>query len=85
MSRYTLIEYMPEQHRESHRTAGNDGRYPHNGAVRVYVEGGVEVCELDARWTSILDADVRVLPVGACAVELPEEARASVESAEDES
>jgi hypothetical protein len=29
-----LVETMPEQHRESHRAAGNWGDYPHNGAER---------------------------------------------------
>jgi hypothetical protein len=28
------LEYMPMQHRGSHRAAGNWGVYPHNGAVR---------------------------------------------------
>lgn len=31
------IEWMPEHLRESHRAAGNSGRYPHNGALRLRV------------------------------------------------
>ncbi len=33
-SRYVIIETMPEHLRESHKAAGNWGRYPANGAVR---------------------------------------------------
>ena len=29
-----LVETMPDQHRDSHRAAGNWGRYPDNGAER---------------------------------------------------
>lgn len=29
-----IVEAMPEEHKGSHRTAGNWGVYPHNGAVR---------------------------------------------------
>lgn len=78
--RYTLIEYMPAQHRESHLAAGNDGRYPHNGAVRVYVEGDVDARQLDARWTSIIKAGLRELPQGEATLsEVPAEAYASTE------
>lgn len=74
MPLYTLIEYMPVQHRVSHTAAGNDGRYPHNGAVRVYVEGDVDAHQLDARWASIIKADLLALPEGESTVELPDEA-----------
>ena len=32
-----VVEWMPEQYRESHRAAGNSGQYPHNGALRLRV------------------------------------------------
>lgn len=35
MTNYVVIETMPDCWRESHRAAGNWGRYPHNGATRV--------------------------------------------------
>ncbi len=31
------LETMPEQHRSSHRAAGNWGQYPRNGAERRWV------------------------------------------------
>ncbi len=34
---YVIVETMPDYLRESHRQAGNWGRYPHNGAVRTRV------------------------------------------------
>lgn len=33
-----LVEWMPEYLRASHEAAGNWGRYPHNGAVRLRLE-----------------------------------------------
>lgn len=54
---YTLIEYMPLHLRESHRAARNSGVYPHNGAVRVWVEGDLSICEadyLDTEWASVV-------------------------------
>lgn len=33
-----VVEYMPMHLRASHEAAGNVGRYPHNGAVRVRCE-----------------------------------------------
>lgn len=33
-----LVEWMPEQHRDSHTKARNAGTYPHNGAYRLRVE-----------------------------------------------
>lgn len=33
-----VVEYMPEYYRASHEAAGNVGRYPHNGAVRIRCE-----------------------------------------------
>jgi hypothetical protein len=32
-----VLERMPDQHRGSHRAAGNWGSYPHNGAERTVV------------------------------------------------
>jgi hypothetical protein len=57
---YTLIEYMPECHRESHRAAGNSGRYPHNGAERVYVEGDIASDDLHAEWAEIVKDGLRL-------------------------
>lgn len=34
------VEWMPEHLRESHRTAGNSGCWPHNGALRLSVDPG---------------------------------------------
>jgi len=31
----TLVEWMPPEHRESHRAAGNSGAWPANGALRL--------------------------------------------------
>lgn len=33
----TKIEYMPKELRASHKAAGNSGRYPSNGAIRLQV------------------------------------------------
>jgi hypothetical protein len=43
-----VIETMPEQHRSSHRAAGNWGCYPHNGAKRGVIERA-EAVDLVAR------------------------------------
>jgi hypothetical protein len=51
---FTLIEYMPVHLRSSHLAAGNSGTYPHNGAVRVLVEGEVDPSILDPDWTSVV-------------------------------
>lgn len=51
-----LVETMPEQYRESHTAAGNDGAYPDNGVERMLMtraEAEVEV-EADPDWTSIV-------------------------------
>lgn len=40
-----LLETMPQQHRSSHRAAGNFGAYPHNGAER-FVMPRVEAEEI---------------------------------------
>lgn len=32
-----LVEWMPEYLRASHIAAGNSGRYPHNGAIRIRI------------------------------------------------
>lgn len=42
MTKYYLIETMPDCHRDSHRAANNWGRYPHNGAEREIVPEGLE-------------------------------------------
>ena len=65
-----VVEYMPEHLRASHRTAGNSGSYPHNGAVRIRCEqscadrlahvweDGEQTDELDP-WVSVLSAAQR--------------------------
>ncbi|MEI9936687.1 MAG: hypothetical protein WDO69_05635 [Pseudomonadota bacterium] len=41
-----MIEVMPRHLRESHTEAGNSGRYPHNGALRLLVcEACAEILE----------------------------------------
>src|SRR5688572_4694394 len=77
MTRYTLVEYMPLHLRASHVDARNSGRYPSNGAERVYVEGeSIDARQLDPRWAEVLedhidDADV---PAGAIRTVLGEPA-----------
>lgn len=34
-SAHVLVEWMPEDLRESHEAAGNAGSWPHNGSVRL--------------------------------------------------
>ena len=55
-SETVLVEYMPAQHRGSHRAAGNRGTYPANGAVliRVSAECGDAMVEHDGEWCSIM-------------------------------
>lgn len=65
---YTLIEYMPECHRASHKAAGNSGRWPVNGAVRVYVEGDVRESDLDPQWASVIEDGISELPDGETAI-----------------
>jgi hypothetical protein len=77
MTRYTLIEYMPEHLRGCHIDAGNSGRYPHNGACRVYVEGeAIDPTELDPRWAEIIEdhIDEQDVPEGAVRTVLGEPA-----------
>jgi hypothetical protein len=47
-----VVEYMPEQHRASHKEAGNRGVYPHNGAVQLRVcdACAVRVVESNPGW-----------------------------------
>jgi hypothetical protein len=51
-----LVEYMPEQHRDSHAAAGNAGGYPSNGAVRLRVERSCAdlMMDTDGDWCSIV-------------------------------
>ena len=53
-----LVEWMPEQHRESHRAARNSGTYPANGAVRLRVSEGCAdlLLETDGEWTTRVSA-----------------------------
>lgn len=60
-----LVEYMPRQFRESHKAAGNSGRYPHNGAIRAAIHHECAewlTANESGAWFEILDArddDVR--------------------------
>lgn len=84
---YTLIEFMPEQHRSSHIKAGNAGRYPHNGAERVYVEGDITRRDLHARWASVIEDGIRGadLPPGADVRHyIPDEALPEVRDPDEE-
>ena len=60
-----IVEYMPEQHRESHRAAGNMGSYPHNGAIRIRCERScadrLAHVWVDGRRTASLDPFVQIL------------------------
>ncbi len=49
-----LVEFMPEQHRASHRAAGNRGSYPHNGSIRIRVERSCadRMVETDGEWVA---------------------------------
>lgn len=53
-----IIEWMPPQHRESHEAAGNSGRWPTNGAIRLRVEKtcAERIVEADADWAEIVRA-----------------------------
>lgn len=57
--RYTLVEYMPRHLRANHTQAGNHGVYPHNGAVRIYVEHEVSSEDLDPTWARIVEDNIR--------------------------
>jgi len=49
-----LLEVMPAHHRESHRRAGNAGRWPVNGAVRLLVPEAVGDELADGEWVRVL-------------------------------
>lgn len=52
------VEFMPDDKKESHRAAGNWGRWPHNGAVRevMYESDALDMVADDA------DGYARILP-----------------------
>lgn len=54
-----VIEWMPEDLRQSHEAAGNCGRYPANGAVRAAVARSCAelILEEDGDWAEIVQAD----------------------------
>lgn len=56
LSELVIVEYMPECWRESHRAAGNVGRYPHNGALRVAAEASCARLQVadDPEWSRIV-------------------------------
>jgi hypothetical protein len=84
---YTLIEFMPAQHRSSHIKAGNAGSWPHNGAERIYVEGEITRRDLHARWASVIEDTIPgdQLPPGAdVRYELPDDALPEVRDPEEE-
>lgn len=58
-----VLDYMPEHLRASHHAAGNAGRWPHNGAIRIRVERLLTVAELGERW-SMSPTSVRALIQG---------------------
>jgi hypothetical protein len=55
-SETVLVEFMPEQYRESHKAAGNRGVYPANGAQRIRVERSCaeRITEADPNWAEIV-------------------------------
>ena len=50
------VEWMPEYLRASHVAAGNNGAYPHNGAVRLHVssECADAICAESGEWATRL-------------------------------
>lgn len=68
-----VVQTMPQEHRASHRAAGNWGRYPHNGAVRVIMEAeeaaSLIACDIDGQTWAIRHARVADLDLPR---ELPE-------------
>jgi hypothetical protein len=52
-----LVEWMPDEHRESHLAAGSRGCYPGNGAIRARVTPrcAAEMTACDPEWVRILD------------------------------
>lgn len=55
-SESVILEWMPPQHRESHKAAGNSGRHPHNGAshLRVDPDCAARIIAEDGEWASIV-------------------------------
>lgn len=52
-----LVEYMPDQHRASHRAAGGRGTYPHDGSIRIRVEQSCAdgIVESDGEWCRVVE------------------------------
>lgn len=52
-----VVEHMPVHLRASHTAAGNAGRYPHNGAVRLTLAPtcAAERVAADPDWTTTID------------------------------
>lgn len=50
-----VVEYTPEYLRESHRTAGNMGRYPANGAIRLRMEKSCAhlIADTEGEWAEV--------------------------------
>lgn len=46
------VEHMPEHLRASHVAAGNRGRHPHNGSVRLQLHPECAVTLVDGDWTT---------------------------------
>ena len=51
-----IVEFMPDHLRASHAAAGNAGRYPYNGAVRIRCERSCAdlIVEADPDWARIV-------------------------------
>ena len=54
MVQTVVIEWMPEDLRDTHVAANNHGRYPYNGAVRLRVAQSCAILlfEADGEWCS---------------------------------
>lgn len=52
-----VVEWMPPYLRGSHEAAGNEGRWPHNGAQRLLVDDACaeRIVESDPKWASIVE------------------------------
>ena len=56
---WAVVEWMPRDLRASHETAGNRGRYPHNGAERLLVTSACAeaMIEADGEWCEVVKQD----------------------------
>lgn len=53
-----VVEFMPDDLRASHQSAGNRGTFPHNGACRVRVERSCaqRMVDSDGAWCHLVES-----------------------------